>query len=126
MNSRLIRTDKAPLPVGPYSQAVSCGDFLFISGQIALDPHSGTICGTTTEEQTRCVMHNLRAILHSQGLKVTSLVKTTVFLKDMADFPSFNSVYEKELQGAKPARSVVEVSSLPMDGRVKIEAVACR
>jgi 2-iminobutanoate/2-iminopropanoate deaminase len=126
MDSSAIITPNAPKPIGPYSQAVAAGQFLFISGQIPLVPASNTLVGPTIVEQTRQAIKNLKAVLSSQSLETSSLVKTTVFLRSLADFAAFNTVYEEELAGAKPARSVVEVSGLPKNALVEIEAVACR
>lgn len=121
-----VLTDKAPKPIGPYSQAVWCGDLLFISGQISLDPADGTLCGTTVETQAEKALDNLLAILQAQNMGPHALVKTTVFLRDMLSFTVFNAVYERKLDGACPARSVIEVSGLPKGALVEIEAVACR
>jgi 2-iminobutanoate/2-iminopropanoate deaminase len=126
MSIQSVNTSQAPAPAGPYSQAVWCGDLLFVSGQIPLDPESGVVSGTTIEEQARRAVANLLAILSSQGLGAGSLVKTTVFLTDMAHFPAFNRVYEGALGGIRPARSVVAVSGLPKNVLIEIEAVACR
>lgn len=126
MPHEIITTDCAPKPVGPYSQAVRAGDFLFISGQIPLDPASGSIMGASIAEQTHQALANLKEVLTAAGLTVDSLVKTTVFLRSMTDFAGFNAIYEKELGKAKPARSVVEVSALPRGALLEIEAVACR
>lgn len=126
MESTVVFTPNAPKPIGPYSQAVAAGQFLFISGQIPLVPASNAIVGPTIGEQTRQAIKNLRAVLSSQSLDTNSLVKTTVFLRSLVDFGAFNTVYEQELAGAKPARSVVEVSGLPKNVLVEIEAIACR
>ena len=126
MLPRSLFTENAPRPVGPYSQAVECGELIFISGQIPLDPIRGSVLGENTEEQARAALINLKALLSSQGLGPRSLVKTTVFLRHMEQFPIFNEVYQKELEGVIAARSVVEVSSLPKGVLVEIEAVACR
>ncbi|KMQ51062.1 Endoribonuclease L-PSP [Chitinispirillum alkaliphilum] len=126
MIPRSLYTQQAPEPIGPYSQAMECGDLIFISGQIPIDPKSGEIVGRTTPEQTLQVMNNLKAILSGVSLGVEALVKTTVFLKRMEDFPLFNQVYLQELHKAAPARSVVEVSSLPKGVLVEIEAIASR
>jgi len=126
MSIRPIFTDRAPQPVGPYSQAVEAAPFLFISGQIPLDPLNGTVVGSTTAEQAVAALSNLKAILSAAGLAPHNLVKTTVFLRNMADFSAFNEVYQRELGGAAPARSVVEVSALPKGVLVEVEAVACR
>ena len=121
-----IFTPDAPKPIGPYSQALGCANLIFISGQIPLDPKSGEIIGNSTQEQTVKVLDNIKAILNSQGLDFSSLVKTTVFLRQMEDFAQFNKIYEMMLEGAAPARSVVEVCRLPKDVLIEIEAVACR
>ncbi len=121
-----IHTPFAPDPIGPYSQAITAGQFLFVSGQIPLDPATGTVFGDSIVPQARQALHNLMAVLSSQSLGPDALVKTTVFLRSLADFAAFNAVYEEELAGAKPARSVVEVSALPRNVLVEIEAVACR
>ncbi|MBN1758517.1 MAG: RidA family protein [Chitinispirillaceae bacterium] len=121
-----IETDKAPLPIGPYSQAVVCGDTIYISGQIPLDPETGEVAGATIEPQARQALANLKAILESQGLSVQSLVKTTVYLSDMGHFGAFNSIYETMLDGTRPARSVIAVAGLPRNVLVEIEAIACR
>lgn len=126
MNKKIIITPGAPQPIGPYSQAIDTGGYVFISGQIPLDPATGAIVGSTIQEQTKQALKNLIAILDSLPLDSTALVKTTVFLKSMADFPAFNAVYEEALSGWKPARSVVEVSGLPKNVLVEIEAIACR
>ena len=126
MEPSAVFTPNAPKPIGPYSQAVAAGQFLFISGQIPLVPASNALVGPTIGEQTRQAIKNLKAVLSSQSLELSSLVKTTVFLRSMVDFAAFNTVYEEELAGAKPARSVVEVSGLPKNVLIEIEAIACR
>jgi 2-iminobutanoate/2-iminopropanoate deaminase len=126
MPHETIHTARAPQPVGPYSQAVWAGELLFISGQIPLDPASGALAGAAMQDQARQALHNLKAVLAAAGLTVDSLVKTTVYLRSMADFGAFNAVYEEELGKAKPARSAVEVGALPRGALVEIEAIACR
>jgi endoribonuclease L-PSP, putative len=121
-----LHSDNAPQPIGPYSQAMACGDFVFLSGQISIDPQSGQVTGADVSEQTSRIFENIRALLAAQSLDLGSVVKTTVFLTDMGSFGSFNSVYEKEFCGWKPARSVVEVSRLPKNALVEIEVIACR
>jgi 2-iminobutanoate/2-iminopropanoate deaminase len=124
--NRTIFTPDAPNPIGPYSQAIDSGNLFFISGQIPLDPQTGAVIGSTIQEQAKQALNNLKAILASQSLEANALVKTTVFLRSMADFPAFNAIYEEALNGWKPARSVIEVSGLPKNVLIEIEAIACR
>jgi 2-iminobutanoate/2-iminopropanoate deaminase len=126
MTHAAIQTPAAPQPIGPYSQAIDTGSFVFVSGQIPLDPVSGNVAGDSIEEQATRALMNLKATLAAAGLTPGSLVKTTVFLRSMSDFAAFNTVYGSLLDGAKPARSVVEVSALPKGVMVEIEAIACR
>ncbi|MGB7569146.1 MAG: RidA family protein [Chitinivibrionales bacterium] len=126
MKPNVVHSNDAPQPIGPYSQAIVCGDLVFLSGQIAIDPASGELTGADVSAQTKRIFQNIRALLAELSLDTGSLVKTTVYLADMGSFAGFNSVYEKELNGWKPARSVVEVSRLPKNALVEIEAVACR
>jgi 2-iminobutanoate/2-iminopropanoate deaminase len=126
MNKRIVMTKSAPLPIGPYSQAIAGDRFLFISGQIPLDPTSGSLVGTTIEEQATQALWNLCAILVSEGLSADAVIKTTVFLTDMAHFAAFNKIYESVFGAGRPARSVVAVAGLPKNALVEIEAIACR
>jgi 2-iminobutanoate/2-iminopropanoate deaminase len=126
MNLEPLYTDKAPKPIGPYSQAVGAGQFVFISGQLALDPASGELVGSTVEEQTRRIMDNLQAILVAQKLTFSSLAKVTIFLNSMADFTVVNKVYEEYLGESKPARSVVQAARLPRGALIEIEGIAAR
>jgi 2-iminobutanoate/2-iminopropanoate deaminase len=120
-----IITEKAPAPIGPYSQAILVdGKFLYTAGQGPMDPVNGKITEGGIKEQTRQVMKNLEAILHAGGTSMASVVKTTVFLKDMNEFAAMNEVYAEFLGSAAPARSTVEAARLPRDIRVEIEAVA--
>ncbi len=118
-----IQTDKAPAAIGPYSQAIACGDMLYTSGQIPLHPENGTIVGDNVTDQAEMVMQNLSAVLEAAGGSTASIVKTTCFLADMGDFAAFNEVYSKYITHA-PARSCVEVARLPKDVLVEVEAVA--
>jgi len=120
----VVLTNHGPKPIGPYSQAIKSNGFLFISGQIALDPASGEFAGVTIQQQTGRVLVNLKAILEAGGASLGHVVKTTVFLKDMDDFAAMNEVYARYFTAAPPARSTVEVSRLPKDARVEIEVVA--
>jgi len=124
MSINYLFTDIAPKPIGPYSQAVECGDFVYISGQIPLCPNSGEVVGDDIAAQTKMALANLKAILENASLGFCSLVKTTVFLTDINNFSKFNEIYQQELGEAAPARSVVEVSALPKKVLVEIEAVA--
>jgi 2-iminobutanoate/2-iminopropanoate deaminase len=125
MMREIIRTKQAPAAIGPYSQAVRVGDFLFTAGQIPLDPASGEIVGLDATAQTRQVMRNLGAVLAAAGGDLGSVVKTTVFLTDMAHFADFNAVYAESFPGDDPpSRSTVAVASLPKGALVEVEAVA--
>ncbi|MGC8763346.1 MAG: RidA family protein [Acidobacteriota bacterium] len=126
MAKQVIATQGAPKAIGPYSQAVAAGDFLFCSGQIALDPATGQVVGEDTAAQTERVLLNLKAVLEAAGLSLEQVVKTTVFLKSLEDFPAMNEVYGRFFPAGPPARSTVEVSRLPKDVRVEIEAVALK
>ena len=119
-----IHTDQAPRAIGPYAQAVSANGWLFTAGQIALDPKSMEIVPGDVAAQTEQVLANLSAVLMAAGTNWAHVVKTTVFLRDMADFAAVNAVYARVLADARPARSTVAVAGLPRDVRVEIEAVA--
>ena len=122
---KIIRTENAPLPVGPYNQAVVAGHLVFISGQIAIDPTTNEVSKAGVVEQTHLVLNNLKAVLTAAGSSLEQVVKTTVFLKNMNDFASMNTVYEKFFNPqTAPARSTIEVARLPKDVLVEIEAVA--
>ena len=118
-----VNTNDAPQAIGPYSQAVVFGNLLFTSGQIALDPSTGTISGNTIEEQALQVMKNLSAIFKSQNVSVENVIKTTCFLADMKDFAAFNKVYGEYFTG-KPARSCIAVKELPKNALCEVEAIA--
>ena len=120
-----IHTDKAPAAIGPYSQAVLAGDFLYVSGQLPLDPVSGAMAGDTAAEQAEQSIHNLSAILEAAGMTLDDVVKTTVLLADIADFAAVNEVYAKHFTGAVlPARAAFAVRDLPKGAKVEIELVA--
>jgi 2-iminobutanoate/2-iminopropanoate deaminase len=126
MSLREVRTTQAPAPVGPYSQAIDTGPIVFCSGQIALDPETGKLVGTTPAAQAEKVMDNVRAVLETAGLGMNSIAKTTIFLLDMNAFAEVNAIYEKKLGSHKPARSTVAVSALPKGALVEIECIAVR
>lgn len=113
----------APAAIGPYSQAVRTGKLLFCSGQIPISPASGKIEATTVEEQAGQVFANIRALLASQGADLAQVVKSTVFLQEMTDFPKVNPLYEAAFAGHKPARSTVQVAGLPLGALIKIEVI---
>ena len=119
-----VQTDGAPAAIGPYSQAIKANGMVFASGQIALDPVSGQIVEGGITEQTERVLDNLRAVLEAAGSSLNQVVKTTVFLADLKDFTSMNEAYGKFFGESPPARSTVEVSRLPRDVRVEIDAIA--
>lgn len=121
---RTISTDGAPAAIGPYVQAVRAGDWLFVSGQIGLDPRTGHLVGGGVSAETRRVIASLQAILHRAGADLSDVVKTTVYLVDLADFEEMNGVYAESFTDALPARSTVGVGSLPRGARVEIDAVA--
>lgn len=121
---RAVQTDQAPAPVGPYSQALRAGPFLFLSGQVPLDPATGKLVSSTIEEETQRVLDNLRAVLQADGLDFAHVVKTTVYLTDLSDFAMMNEVYARAFGDARPARATVQVGALPRGARVEIEAVA--
>lgn len=118
-----VHTDKAPAAIGPYSQAVTVGNLVFTSGQIALDPETGGLHGETIEEQTDQVMKNLKAVLEASGSSLKSAVKTVCFLSEISDFAAFNAVYGLYFT-EKPARSCVAVKDLPKGALVEVEVVA--
>ncbi len=125
MGKRIIRTNEAPAAIGPYSQAIAtAGGMVFTAGQIALDPVSGALVGGGIQEQTARVLENLSAILRAAGTDLSRVVKTTVFLADMGEFGAMNEVYARYFPENPPARSTVQVSRLPRDVRVEIEAIA--
>lgn len=122
--AKVVLTANAPQPIGPYSQAVKAAGLVFCSGQIALDPASGQIVSGGVEEQTVQVMKNVEAVLKAAASGFDRVVKTTIFLKSMGDFPKVNEIYGRSFTGAPPARSTVEVARLPKDVLVEIEVTA--
>ena len=127
MDLRNTKTDRAPAPVGPYSQAIIAGDFVFCAGQIALDAQSGQLVGgADIRAQTRRVLDNLAAVLVSAESSLDRVTKTTVFLADLADFQAMNEVYAERFGSHKPARSTIGVGALPRGAKVEIECIAVR
>jgi 2-iminobutanoate/2-iminopropanoate deaminase len=121
---KIIKTDKAPAAIGPYSQAVVTGQIVFCAAQIALDPVTGALVPGGIEEQTRRTLENIKAVLTASQTSLSNVVKTTVFLKDMNDFAAMNKVYAEYFPANPPARATVQVARLPKDALVEIEAVA--
>ncbi len=120
----VVLTDRGPKPIGPYSQAIRANGFLFLSGQVALDPKSGEMTEADIRKQTERVLENVRGIVEAAGSKMNHIVKTTVFLKDINDFGTMNEVYAGYFTTTPPARSTVQVSRLPKDALVEIEVIA--
>ncbi len=121
---KIISTSKAPAAIGPYSQAIRSGNLLFISGQIPIDPESGELIKGDVEEQAERVLKNVKAILEAAGMGLEDVVKTTLYLKNLGNFEKVNNIYKRYFVSSPPARSTVEVSRLPKDAEVEIEAIA--
>jgi 2-iminobutanoate/2-iminopropanoate deaminase len=121
---KIIQTDSAPAPIGPYNQAVKAGSFLFVSGQISIDPATGQMIQDNIANEARMVMQNLKAILEKADMEFSHVVKTAIFLKDMNDFAAVNEVYGSYFKDNYPARETVQVSRLPKDANVEISVVA--
>ena len=120
---KAIRSEKAPQPVGPYSQAIECGGMIFVSGQIATDPATKKVMGDV-KAQTRQVIENLKAVLSAAGSSLEKVVKTTVYMKDLAQFAAMNDAYAEYFKDTPPARATIEVARLPIDALVEIECIA--
>ncbi len=120
---KIISTDNAPAAIGPYSQAVQYGDFLFVSGQIAFDPATGELVDGDIEVQTKRVLENVKAIIEAAGMQLENVVKCSCFLSNMEDFVRFNGVYESYFGESAPARETVEVARLPRDVLVEVSAI---
>ena len=126
MEREIVATDKAPAAVGPYSQAAAVGQFVFTAAQIAIDPQTGQLIEGGIVEETRQVLHNLTAVLEAAGSSLDKVVKTTIFMSDIADFQNMNRVYGEFFASAPPARSTVEVGRLPLGASIGIEAIAVK
>lgn len=124
MTIRAISTETAPAAIGPYSQAVVSGDLVFVSGQIPLNPTSGELVSGSIEDETTQVLTNLQAVLTAAGSSLSQVVKTTIYLTDLADFSRVNEVYARSFRAPAPARATVQVAALPRGARVEIDAIA--
>jgi 2-iminobutanoate/2-iminopropanoate deaminase len=124
MKKNVIQTEKVPRAIGPYSQAIRAGNFLFLSGQIPLDPRTGELIRGDIQQQTQQVLENIRRVLESQNLGMEDVVKVTIFLKNIGDFNQVNEVYGTYFPSSPPARSTVGVAGLPKDAEIEIEAIA--
>ena len=124
MNKETIQTANAPAAIGPYSQGIKYGNMIFVSGQIAIDPASGELIEGDIQQQTRQVLTNVKAVLEAAGTSLDKVLKATVFITNMDDFPLINEAYAEFFQNDPPARACVEVSRLPKDVQVEIEAIA--
>ena len=124
MEKKVIQTDQAPAPIGPYNQAVAAGGFLFISGQICIKPDTGEMSNSDIQAETHQVMHNLKAVLQEAGMDFSNVVKTTIFLSDMTLFSEVNEIYGKYFEGDFPARETVAVKGLPKNVNVEISMIA--
>lgn len=120
----IIRTPKAPAPIGPYSQAVRAGGLVFVSGQISIDPASGQLVADDVQAQTRRVLDNVKAVLEAAGTGLDRVVRTTIFLRDIADFPKVNEVYATYFPKDPPARSTIQAGALPKGLSIEIDAIA--
>jgi 2-iminobutanoate/2-iminopropanoate deaminase len=124
MKKRIVQTEKAPKAVGPYSQATHAGDFLFLSGQIPLDPKTGELVRGDIGQQTKQVLENIKGVLESQELGMEHVVKVTIFLRNIENFNQVNEIYSTYFPASPPARSTIEVARLPKNAEIEIEAVA--
>lgn len=126
MEKRVVYTEKAPKPIGPYSQAIIAGDFIFASGQIPIDPKTNQLVQGDIKEQTRRVLENLKAILEEAGVTLDDVVKVTIYIKDLGEFAGMNDVYSQYFKNSPPARTTVEVSRLPRDVKIEIDLIAVK
>lgn len=124
MEKKIIRTDNAPAPIGPYNQAIQYGDMLFISGQVAMDPATGNLIQGDVQAETRLAMEHLKAILHEAGMDFSNVIKTTIFIMDMGKFAQINEIYGAYFGEGAPARETVQVAGLPKGAQVEISMIA--
>ncbi len=126
VEKKIIYTEKAPKPIGPYSQAIIAGDFIFTSGQIPIDPKTNQLVQGDIKEQTKQVLENLKAILEEAGVTFDDVVKVTVYMKDLNEFSAMNEIYSEYFKNSPPARTTVEVSRLPRDVKIEIDLIAVK
>jgi 2-iminobutanoate/2-iminopropanoate deaminase len=126
ISKSVVMTDKAPKPIGPYSQAVIAGNFIYVSGQIGINPTTGEMVADDIKTEAKQVMENIGAVLKAAGSDYSNIVKTTIYLKDINDFKAVNEVYSEYFKGEYPARETVGVASLPKNARVEISVIALR
>jgi len=126
MGKEVVATKNAPEAIGPYSQAIKVGHLLFLAGQIPITPQTNAVASGTIEEETTLVLNNLKAVLEANGMTMANVVSTTVYMKDLNDFPKMNAVYATFFKEAPPARATVQVARLPRDVKVEISAIATR
>ncbi len=126
MEKKILHTSQAPSAIGPYSQAIRIGSFLYTSGQIALNPDTMEMMNSTIEEETEQVLKHIEAILKADNMNMDHVIKTTVYLTDLNEFSKMNQVYEKFFEETKPARACVQVAALPKGAKVEIDAIAAR
>jgi 2-iminobutanoate/2-iminopropanoate deaminase len=124
MIKKIIETNQAPSAIGPYSQAIRIGDFIYTSGQIALNPDTMEMMNGDIEEETKRVLNNIEAILKADGLSLANVIKATVYLTDLGEFSRMNQIYEKYFEQSKPARACVQVAALPKGARIEIDVIA--
>ncbi|CUS89660.1 endoribonuclease L-PSP [Candidatus Kryptobacter tengchongensis] len=126
VEKKIVYTEKAPKPVGPYSQAVIAGDFIFTAGQIPIDPKTNQVVQGDIKEQTKQVLENLKAVLEASGATFDDVVKVTVYMRDLNEFSAMNEIYSEYFKNSPPARTTVEVSRLPRDVKIEIDLIAVR
>ncbi len=126
MKNKIVKTDKAPQAIGPYSQGIIAGNMVYTSGQLGMEPLTGELVNTSIEDEARQSLENVEAVLKAAGVELSDVIKTTVFVKDLSQFSDINEIYSEFFSENKPARSCVEVARLPKDANIEIEAIALK
>ena len=126
MSTKIVKTDKAPQAIGPYSQGMIAGNMVYTSGQLGMEPSTGELVSSSIEDETRQSLKNVEAVLKEAGVELSDVIKTTVFVKDLGQFTDINKIYSEFFSEHKPARSCVEVARLPKDANIEIEAIALK